>query len=228
MNDDLRFDPVDDELRRRFGEEARHTGEADAVLDDLRPRLRRARTRRRVALSSALATAAAAVVIVVAFAFGGGGGTGSVRTPPAGGGDRRPNPTVTTSVPQPTVTSLDDHGGDKGGNGSAADGGTTQSETSVPSAAAPPATDGGTPTSAPATVPTAHTQTYTSTGGSIVVNFDGSVVSLSSSSPAAGFTAAVHDNGPTRVEVRFTDGQTEWRIRVDVVNGALQPEITQH
>ena len=37
----------------------------------------------------------------------------------------------------------------------------------------------------------------------------------------AGFTAEVHDNGPTRVEVRFSNGQTEWRIRVDVVNGAL-------
>ena len=61
------------------------------------------------------------------------------------------------------------------------------------------------------------------------MNFDGaSTVSLASSSPAAGFTAEVHDNGPTRVEVRFSNGQTEWRIRVDVVNGALQPEITQH
>ncbi len=41
-----------------------------------------------------------------------------------------------------------------------------------------------------------------------------------------GYTAEVHDNGPTRVEVRFTNGQTEWRIRVDVVNGELVSEIT--
>ena len=64
-------------------------------------------------------------------------------------------------------------------------------------------------------------QSYSSAGGSIVVNFDGSTVSLASSSPAAGFTAEVHDNGPSRVEVRFTNGATEWRIRVDVENGAL-------
>jgi hypothetical protein len=53
-------------------------------------------------------------------------------------------------------------------------------------------------------------------------------VSLVSSSPAPGFTAEVHDNGPSRVEVRFSNGQIEWRIRVDVVNGQLVPEITPH
>jgi hypothetical protein len=52
--------------------------------------------------------------------------------------------------------------------------------------------------------------------------------SLVSSSPAAGYSAEVHDNGPTRVEVRFSNGQTEWRIRVEVANGVLQPETTQH
>ena len=53
--------------------------------------------------------------------------------------------------------------------------------------------------------------------------------SFAGSTSADGYTADVHDNGPTRVEVRFNNGQTEWRIRVDVVNGALvQPEITQH
>ena len=53
-------------------------------------------------------------------------------------------------------------------------------------------------------------------------------VSLASSAPPPGYTAEVHDNGPTRVEVRFNNGQTEWRIRVDVVNGSSSPEITQH
>jgi len=30
------------------------------------------------------------------------------------------------------------------------------------------------------------------------------------------------------VEVRFNNGSTEWRIRVDLVNGQLQAETTQH
>ena len=50
------------------------------------------------------------------------------------------------------------------------------------------------PTTAPAGPRPARTR---SAGGSITVNFDGRrTVSLASSSPAAGFTAEVHDNGP--------------------------------
>ncbi len=76
---------------------------------------------------------------------------------------------------------------------------------------------------------TAVDQSYTSDGGSIIVTLVNGQVSLTGSSPAPGFTEEVHDNGPTRVEVRFNNGQIEWRIRVDVVNGSsVQPEITQH
>ena len=61
-----------------------------------------------------------------------------------------------------------------------------------------------------------------------MVHFENGQVSLVSNSPASGYTAEIHDNGPTRVEVRFNNGQTEWRIRVDVVNGELVDEVTQH
>jgi hypothetical protein len=60
------------------------------------------------------------------------------------------------------------------------------------------------------------------------VRLSGGALSLVSSAPTAGYTAQVQDDGPTRVEVRFDDGPTEWRIRVDLVNGTLVPEITQH
>ena len=72
------------------------------------------------------------------------------------------------------------------------------------------------------------TQAFSSVGGSIVVSVNGSSISLASSSPAAGFGAEVHDNGPTRVEVRFTSGGTEWRIRVELGSGGLTSEVTQH
>ncbi len=224
MNDDLRFDPVDDELRRRFDARSRPEGDPDAVLDQLGPRLRRARQRRRAAFTGAAALGAV-LVLGAAVALGGGGGDGSVRTPPATGPDRTV-PTVVTTVPQPTVTT--------------ADGAGTTDGTSAPQPTPPTGSDGttgngssgsgeATPPAPTAALPVPQTPTYSSAGGSITVNFDGgSTVSLASSSPAAGFTAEVHDNGPTRVEVRFSNGQTEWRIRVDVVNGALQPEITQH
>lgn len=85
--------------------------------------------------------------------------------------------------------------------------------------------DNGTPvTPAPAT-----TQSFSSVGGSITVSGDGSTISLASSTPATGFTTEVHDNGPNRVEVRFSSGGTEWRIRVELVGGgALTSEVTQH
>ena len=49
------------------------------------------------------------------------------------------------------------------------------------------------------------TQSFSSVGGSITVAVNGSSISLASNSPAAGFGAEVHDNGPSRVEVRFTE-----------------------
>ena len=80
-------------------------------------------------------------------------------------------------------------------------------------------------------VPTS-TQAFSSVGGSILVSVNGSSISLASSSPAAGFGAEVHDNGPTRVEVRFfsdgTNGGTEWRIRVELGSGGLTSEVTHH
>jgi hypothetical protein len=77
------------------------------------------------------------------------------------------------------------------------------------------------------TVPSA-VQSFSSVGGSITVAVNGNALSLASSTPAAGFMAEVHDNGPSRVEVRFTNGDTDWRIRVELGSGGLTSEITQH
>ena len=45
---------------------------------------------------------------------------------------------------------------------------------------------------------------------------------------ASGYSEERHDTGPDRVEVRFTSNTTEWRIRVDLVNGQPVEQITQH
>ncbi len=88
--------------------------------------------------------------------------------------------------------------------------------------------DRGAPT-APAPAPVAPiTQAFVSAGGSIQVTLADSAVSLTSSTPAAGFTVEVHDNGPGRVEVRFFSGGTEWRIRVEPAGGSMVSEISQH
>ena len=227
MNDDTRFDPVDDELRRRFVDTGSSPGDPEVVLDSMRPRLQRARTRRRAAFTGAVGAVAVAVV-AVSFALGGGGGS-SVRTPPATHGTvPQPEPPVVTSAPSVTPTPNGDviSGTNRGGvfndtSGSADAGSSGSSGTSSTSSDGSSAT----PTTAPAAP---QEQPYSSAGGSIVVAFSNGQVSLVSNAPADGFTAEVHDNGPTRVEVRFTNAQTEWRIRVDVVNGQLVPEITRH
>jgi hypothetical protein len=224
MNDDAGIDgrdPFDDELRRRFGASG-PAADPDAVLDLLRPRLERARARRRASIAGALG-GVAVVVVVLLVVLGGGRGTGngSVRTPPASRGpvsSVSPAPTTTEAGGSATAatrpddhandTTADDHGNDAG----AALPGATEST-------APPVTESA----------AAPSQTsFTSDGGSIVVTVTNGRVSLASSSPAPGYGVEVHDNGPTRVEVRFDNGQTEWRVRVDVVDDRLVPEITQH
>jgi hypothetical protein len=220
MNDDLRPDLFDDELRRRFGAGAAHDGDPDVVLDAMRPRLQQARMRRRASFASAIA-GAAVVVVVLAFVFGtGGGGGGSVRTPPASNSPATTAPTApTTTAPnggtvtqETTPSTVDDHGDDS----------TTATTPTVPESTpntnAPPAISPAPP----------HDETFTSDGGTIVVRLADGQVSLVSSSPAPGFTAETTDNGPTRVEVRFSNGQVEWRIRVDLDNGVLVPEISSH
>ena len=219
MNDDLRPDAVDDELSRRFGAGAPADSDPDVVLDGMRPRLQQARTRRRASFAGAVA-GVAVVVIALAFALGGGGGgDGSVRTPPASNAPRITQPSVSTTAPtggsatpETPPSTIDDQGND-----------------------APTATTPTVPESTPATdvppaisPPAPQDESYTSAGGSIVVHLADGQASLVSSSAAAGYTAEGHDNGPTRVEVRFSNGTTEWRIRVDVVNGQLVPDITQH
>jgi hypothetical protein len=222
MTDDLHPESIDDELRRRFAAGAPLDPDPDVVLDTMRPRLQRARTRRRASIATALGAAAVVVLLLLLVLGKGGGGSSSVRVPPATHSPVNTLPPAPSTAPSggsatpDTVVS--------GGNG----GGFTNEEPapSTPVDTAPAGGEGT--TTAPPTATQIVQAAYSSDGGSITVDFVDGHVSLSSSTPAAGFTSEVHDNGPTRVEVRFDNGQVEWRIRVDVVNGQLVPEITQH
>jgi hypothetical protein len=195
------------------------------VLDTMRPRLERARTRRRASIAGAIGGAAAVVIVVLLVLGGGGGGDGAVRTPPASNGPVVTTPTAPTT---PTTTagggSVDD---DARPDDRGADDAASPVTPTVPDAGGV-STATSTPADSTPITQAAFDRPYSSAGGSIVVHFENGQVSLVSSSPASGFSAEVHDNGPTRVEVRFSSGQTEWRIRVDVVDGQLQSETTQH
>jgi hypothetical protein len=224
MNDDLRPDAFDEELSRRFGAGAGAPAEADpdVVLDAMRPRLQQARTRRRASLASAIAGVAVVVVVLAFVLGGGGGGGGSVRTPPASNSPG--TPTTTSSTPSTTAPT----------GGSATPDTVHGREQEQASATTPSVPDATPPATSPSdTTPpdaTSIVQAWAnSDGGSIGYEFVDGRISLAGVTAAPGYTAQVQDNGPTRVEVRFSNGQTEWRIRVDVDNGVLQqPEITQH
>ena len=226
MTDDGFDDPIERELQRRFADAGPGPDDTDAVLTSMQPRLRRARRGRR-ALSASVAVLGVALLIVVGFAaLSGTESTRRVNVPPA-----TRSPGVPTTVVTPDGADAPD-GPDANGANDAVDGGgtTPPAPTTTPAGEAPTATTdpgGAENATPPATAPTGDTP-YSSLGGSIVVHRAGDTISLASSTPAVGFTQEVHDNGPTRVEVRFKGDETEWRTRVDLVNGELVAETTQH
>ena len=83
-------------------------------------------------------------------------------------------------------------------------------------------------TTNPGSVPTGPIeQQFNSIGGSITVRMANGALTLVTSNPAGGFTIESSDSTTTRVEVRFTNGDHESRIRVDLVAGAMQPRIEE-
>ena len=113
-------------------------------------------------------------------------------------------PSTVDSTPQPTA-GPGPTGGDTGATGS------TGSVTATSAAPAAPIT-----------------KTYRSDGGTVTIKVDNGALSIVSTQAAAGYSEERHDTGPDRVEVRFTNDKTEWRIRVDLVNGQPVEETTQH
>jgi hypothetical protein len=62
----------------------------------------------------------------------------------------------------------------------------------------------------------------------VTVKIANGALSIVTTEPAPGYAAESHDTGPDRVEIRFKNGDTEWRIRVELSNGEPTAEVTQH
>ncbi len=226
MNDEF-SDPLDDELRRRFDAATPRTpSDPDAVLDTLRPQLRRARTRHRAVIGGA-AAGFVALIAVAGFALTGGTSNPNVNTPPANRSTPRPSVTVPTEItlapsPAPDPNEIRQEGTNGGGarndTGTADDGSSSNGGSSGSSGSG-----GETAT----TVPAPQSQTFSSSGGSITVSLANGALSLTGTSPAAGATAQVNKNEASRVEVEFFDAdhQRISRIRVDLVDSAMVPTI---
>jgi hypothetical protein len=197
---------------------------------------RPSRARRVLAVAAGVAMVPALYAVANAATGGGGGGGSATVAPASHSADDRGTEleiehgvtvekphggAATPSVPESTTPSVPGATAPTTPENEIEHGVENEVEHPVPE----PGDDSG--EDAPASV-SDGTQSFSSVGGSITVAVNGGVLSLMSSSPAAGFGAEVHDNGPTRVEVRFTNGETEWRIRIDLGSGGLTQEISQH
>jgi hypothetical protein len=212
-----------DELDRALGVGLGRLGgdapDADAALAALHPRFRRARTRARVARASVVALVVLGSAAVALAGTGRGKHQVSVAASTTTGSERsststsvhqrRPTTTTEPSLP-PSRTTLPTSprtmgtvplGGGNGGGG--------------PSS---PTTSAPTTTTVP---PPGMNHTYNADGGRMTVRFSNGRLTLVSYQPADGWTAAVHTNKPDDVEVRFSKGEEDSRIRVRVENGRL-------
>jgi len=88
-----------------------------------------------------------------------------------------------------------------------------------------PSKQHGTPTSAapgPATV----SKTFPSTGGSIMVRQEGEQLTIIDVTSAPGFRAEVDESSGRRVEVTFKSNDHESQISVRVINGVMEPDVS--
>jgi hypothetical protein len=193
-------DPWDDRqlaAALRRRADALDVGDLDAAATTVRRRAGRQRKVRIGATVLSLAVLGAAGVVAVRSIDG---GQDVVRTPAT-----QP-PVVTTRPPAPTTETVPPS--------------VTVSTTTMPGTA--------TPTAAGSVTTSPRQAGYDSVGGSIMVEqVDGSVHLLGDPQPAAGYSVEVEDDGPDRVRVRFESGERRSRITVELVNGALVPQIEE-
>jgi hypothetical protein len=222
MNDNGR-DDLDRALGSGLAGLAPDPGDPDAVLASLRPRLRRARTRHRVARASTLIAALVFLGSAAAVATN-RGTTGHVsvaapKTTTSSRGARTHASTTTASAPRPT-TSLPPRGTDSSSTTLRVVAPPASSDRSGPAAHSP---SGSTTTVAP----TASVHTYSSPGGTLTVRYRPGALTIVSYHATPGYTAEVSSAQPDDIEVRFSDDEHEFQIRVRVDNGKLVREISE-
>jgi cytoskeletal protein RodZ len=196
-----------------------------------------------------VASSAACVVLLGIGALAVRGGSDPQQVQPAAESSEASNPTLTsveTSVEDDSTSSSEEPTSSIDDTSTSSTDETSTSEVPVVSVIVPSvnsskntgagsSTSSSTPSSgkpttssaAPVTALNGQT-TYDSAGGSIVVALTDGALSLVSDSPIDGFTTKVKHDKADRVEVEFSDGDTTWRIRIDLVDGVPVVETSQH
>jgi hypothetical protein len=207
MTDDPR-DELDRALAARLGALAPEGDDtAAAVLAEMRPGLRRARTRHRVARTSVGFGVLAAVVALVAVASSASPRHGRVAV------NSSPTTTVASSagVPKPNESAPHDVTTTTPANRPAP---STTAPSGRPASGppptilvvpAPPNFGGARPTTpAPTTPPGPQSLHFSAPGGTLDVTCSSGRLQLVRYTANSGWSGAVHDNSPHEIQVRFT------------------------
>ena len=134
---------------------------------------------------------------------------------------------IDSTDPESTPVTDDSTDSESSLPGDSTPGNTTANSGSGSNSSGPSTSNDG--TTNPGSVPTGPIeQQFNSIGGSITVRSANGALTLVTSNPAGGFTIESSDTTTTRVEVRFTDGSHDSRIRIDLVGGAMQPRIDEN
>ncbi|MGE5211259.1 MAG: hypothetical protein ACM3MM_08325 [Acidobacteriota bacterium] len=242
----------DDDLVRQALREPTEPTSSYRVLQDLRPTMRRARTRRRLGVGAATAVLLAGAGAGV-LALTSASSAPTVRTTPASdengaaattlpippeaeentdGGAPEPvvvPPTVAAPIPGGTSTTSAPEDHEQIDVPQAPP--TTRSPVGVPAPAVPatptttpPATQ-AVPTTPPPTTASSSSQVLTSACGEVVVAIDGQSVRIASIAPLAGYTAQVATDGPESVEVTFRGADRNCEVHAERKADGLDVEI---
>jgi hypothetical protein len=220
----------DPELERMLGRASGAYPDANVALEAMRGRVRRVKRRRAMAASTAACVLLAGVVALAVR--GGNGGnvqpiqpshtSSSLEVAPTTAETRMSNPGTEMSTPDTEMASdvtvatmATDSGspGSPGGPGPNSGKGTkgakdTTTTTSVPAPVQP-------------TTPTEVVTTYSSKGGSVLVQVVNRRLVLVGTSALAGFTVHVNEVSGDRIRVEFTNGGSSYEIQLELSNGHI-------
>jgi len=202
----------DPQMERLLGRAGGAYPDVNTAYSRVQGRVRVIRRRRAV-----VATTAACVLLAGGALFAAGRGTpGRANLEPADTGTL-----LDTTLPDSSVASTAPTSDDSNSSG----GVTSTTAHSGQSGTGVTTTQPGATSTAPAAPVTTQ---YTSIGGTITVKLHNGALSLVSTNPAAGFAIDSVTNRADRVEVRFRSADHDSRIRIDLVGGAMVPEITEN
>lgn len=199
----------DPELARMLGRAGGAYPDVNAGYERWRSGVRRAQ-RRRVAVVGSMTTGLLLTAGIALANF-------SAKAPEVQPSTRD---SLTSSLPDTVVdsSSPDDSTGTSTDN-------TTQTSTENTTGTS---TSGSTNSSPPTTSNTPPvTRVFSGIGGTITVRMENNTLTLVSYSASAGYSAEIDDSSGDRVEVRFESPDHETRVRVEIEDGEMKPEIEE-